>query len=552
MSHATSGTISGMIDDFNRAIEHLSINDSLHEQGRDMGNHLQQHLRSSSAGKGEKYNDRLQHQASLTSSIPVRRASTGQVDLMIDNYRQQFATTKQQQHYLQNKAAESLSLINQANADIEALQRQKALMASNKEVEQQLAKQQQVLIQQQQQFLQIQLEQQRLQAQMQDQMANVTKLERQQEQHKTEAGASNKNNDNQTIEQNKMANNNINANRTGVNTGTTMTPTPYSSNINNMTTVVKKKETVAVNTDISQQDLIGTQGIRATVMREKGTGSGVVKQDKQVSTSTPPSATTTPTGHHHHHHHQLQHQSLDRIERHYVSGPASQLQQQQQQQLLQRSHRAAASAHQMAPAEQYHIRGGVTRVSNAVAVSAHPLAGTSHQQHYQLTQQQLNRRLPHPLSEDAAAVAAATAHPQGAIPSRSGPASGAMTGTKTKMANQRSNSPMMTRSKTPTTSMIVKKGLPIVSANPVTSSILTKKDPSSARSILGLNQLGYLDLDTKNVSFEGQDSKEKRRKLPTAPKEDESIAAAIATKKLIKEKLCKFWFGYYDLLDAKY
>lgn len=91
--------------------------------------------------------------------------------------------------------------------------------------------------------------------------------------------------------------------------------------------------------------------------------------------------------------------------------------------------------------------------------------------------------------------------------------------------------------------MSSKKGPPppsIVSANPVTSSILTKKDPTSARSILGLNQLGYLDLDTKNVSFEGNDSKEKRRKLPTAPKEDESIAAAIATKKLIKEKLCKF------------
>ena len=76
---------------------------------------------------------------------------------------------------------------------------------------------------------------------------------------------------------------------------------------------------------------------------------------------------------------------------------------------------------------------------------------------------------------------------------------------------------------------------------PIISSQARKKEssvPSGVRSANGTNplsaNLGYLDLDTKAVTFE---DKFKRRKLPAAPKEEEFLSSMLNTKKLIKEKL---------------
>lgn len=224
---------------------------------------------------------------------------------------------------------------------------------------------------------------------------NVSKLEQQQD--KLKAEASNKT---------EMVN------RTTAPTCTTMAA-PTASTM--ATIAAQRKETVAVNTEISQQDLLTNPGpalTRAMVMREKGTGSGVVKQDKQVSTSTPPSVSTTPTGQQHQHqHHYLQHHQqqlhacMDRLDRAYNAssnvGHGTCMRPGRGGNVHYQVESQQASSHDA-------IRGGVTRVSNAVAVSAHPVAGVSQQQQHQkqLQQQSLARRLPQPMSEDVAAMAA--------------------------------------------------------------------------------------------------------------------------------------------------
>lgn len=473
---APTGTISGMLDDFNRAIENLSITNNVDD--------LEAKIKQNKLTMGP-FNK-------STTSLPgtsspknanTRRASTGQVD-NLDSYKQ--LQQQKQQQLLQNKAAESLSLINQANHDIETLRQQKALLQSNSQIEQKLQKQQQMLIQQQQQFLQIQLEQQKLQTQMQEQLSSQALAEQQQKQQ-------------QQLQQNGV---NMDNRKQGESVSRNSSNT--SRHHHSLSSERRKTmETVAVNTEISQQDMVQADHR----LRHKSSATNVMKQDKQVSTSiTPPpsSLTSTPTG-------PIQRPMSQ------MGGPNS----------------TATSSRMSGMVESDQaMRSRVTSASSSSASMA--------------------RRLPQPMSGDephsygAGSTSYHQQRPQSSVTAIS----------------QRSNSPLVARKTMakgsgivlpspsnkimgtgPTSqlisSILAKKALPISNSQTGPAPVGGSPAANAARAYLNttntFNSLGYLDLDTKNVTFEGD--KGKRRKLPTAPKDEEPVSSMLATRKLIKERL---------------
>ena len=462
-----------MIDDFNRAIETLSLNNNPDEMESSI---LNKRILKTESQKG--FDQATISSNTGKSTLQMRRASTGQMDL--DHYLEHSPKKGTLNTRLTNRLAnkqtnlKSTSSIDQVipssmtttqqltatatvsgqqqQPDVETIQQTKELIAANSAIEQQLKKQQQILIQQQQQFLQIQIEQQRLQSQMQEQREQQKLVEEK------------KMLEEKILQQQKQQQQQIRSS---------------SSNSEK----VNREKTVAVNTEISQHDIVGHE----RTIRDKyghSVTSHVMKQDKQVSTSiTPPSSShSTPTG-------QVS-RSISQMDRHGAS--------------------TAASSRMSGIAD-----GGDsmrTRVTSASSSSS------------------LQRRLPHTLSEENNGMpTSVTAYHQ---QSSGRPGFSAISISQT----FGSNSPLYARKGR---NMTNSRGLPTTSVTAVSSSvypssILSKKDTSRSIGTSSLNTLGYLDLDTKNVTFEND---KKRRKLPTVPKEDDSISSILATRKLIKESL---------------
>ncbi|KAI2802313.1 hypothetical protein BLOT_010506 [Blomia tropicalis] len=441
---ATSGTISGMIDDFNRAIETLSLNNN----PDDMESSIQQ-KRALRENGGKQLQQQQQPQlnisigtssgTTLTSTATnmkgnlSRRASTGQVidtyDHHIHHYREgrlSKSPAKTPIHSTSNDGTKNTKSVE----SLESLRQQTA-------IEQQLQKQQQILIQQQQQFLQIQLEQQRLQTQMNEQLTTVAKIEQQKKVDDSGSNAGSR--------PNSQAGQHVQSQSIS----TQQQQQPQHENQSAQTNIQRNqsaitKETVAVNTEITHQDMLLEQSPTQTMgnqshhhRKTQQSSRMMMKQhaDKQVATSnTPP---PMPNSVHHR-------PITSSIGLHHL----------QQQQLYQ-------------------------TVSNNTIIGGRIV--------------QTNRR-PNPVR--------VTGPVQTGYPS----------------------SILIKKDSTGTTQS--------TSTSSLTSTTLTTTTTTTTSS--QLNTLGYLDLDTKNVTFE--DCYEKRRKLPTVPKDEEPISS-IATRKLIKDRL---------------
>lgn len=464
-----------MIDDFNRAIETLSLN---HNPDEMESNILQ---RRNLRGDSTQQKGVGPLGAKQVAPLP-RRASTGQMEL--ENLRENRITKA-----IPNKASAQLSTVENALPviaakaqpsvqDVEALRKTKALMVTNSAIEQQLKSQQQILIQQQQQFLQIQIEQQRLQSQMNEQLSEAAKLEHQ-----------------KLEEEKKKVNLEPLINRDAYGVRSSPMPDPR-----------YRQDPSTVNTAVNTDNLY-EQGYYDRNRHDRPLSS-VLKQDKQVSTTPPPSSIhSTPTG-------QVG-RSLSQTGQHSSTGTNSRMSGGAGDSEAMRPRVASASSSQSST----HRRTLPQPGEETACPMPTSVTGYHHQQ-----------------QQHAIAKSARVGQPSSVTALNIAQSAG-------------SSSPILGRKgaaipQPPTIQNAIAKAAASVSmAYP--SSILNKKPTnttanSAARSVTGTNPLSatlglsYLDLDTKNVSFE--EDKSRRRTLPSVPP-DEVETSVISTRKFIKERL---------------
>lgn len=389
-------------------------------------------------------------------------------------------SNKHQQQQQQQQQPNSIM----KSTDLDGSHKPKTLYPTNNQIEQHLQKQQQILIQQQQQFLQIQLEQQRLQNQIHEQMSNAAQL----------TG---------TVPVVDVFNENLS-------TGTSKGHHYYAKHTG---TGTNKNREIAVNTEITDISTMAT-GVDQRMNRDKVLNktsgatvyinkqqplSSVNKKDKQISTTTSLSSGTS----------MYHYSGSTRYDTPSSSG-----------------HSSSVNVRALGPLDQSGLdQSSRTRTTASLASSLH-------------------RRLPHPTSGDILLQQQQSSRPSSSI-------------TVTNIS-QRSSSPKISRKPVITTRSSAGRiqnctnvsNLPLenvtilskkdhhnqIGSTSTTATRATKSAVSMAPNAISLNTLGYLDLDTKNVTFEDE-SKGQRRKLPEVPKDEEAISSLISTKQLIKEKL---------------
>ena len=519
ISRETSGTISGMIDDFNRAIENLSINDPNFATTQNIPGASQQAILQQARSKESISSLPVMSKLSTAGqSVPSRRASTGQMDATEQyrererrptNSRQNSVTTSltgttTTKAPLTSTASVPLTSTTQTLGELnETLRTQKQFIAANNKIEHELQKQQQILIQQQQQFLQYQLEQQKLATQMQEQQ-NSAKVKIEQIQQQT-AQQLQQHQQQQQQQQQEIVKQKLN---TGVQTSNVRMRDACEQR---GTPEVLEKHVYPSKVTSGEHSQSSRQMESSTTTVSRSHRSAVIRQQSEKDIVTPPlSSSSTPTK-------GYTEASSHRDTTHHSSHRYSQ-------------HRTASQM-----SSNPRVASAATTSSSNSATRRLPAQPTGDESTPPITsvtgyQAMLSR----PSSVTGPSISSASAGSNSPLFGRKqaqqinvGPSGGASSVGSVlpqKITSQQIVPPRNT-----------KTGYPIISSQ------ARKKDtaiPSGVRTAIGTNplsaNLGYLDLDTKAVTFE---DKCKRRKLPAAPKEEEFLSSVLSTKKLIKEKL---------------
>lgn len=544
---ATSGTISAMMDDFNRAIETLDLShDPDLMESTIRANRATLNTTTSNAARIDAKNKQQQQLQLLTQqptaktgSQPTRRASTGgavdSLDLLLRDRvslkqgkisssassttststttSTSFAasTTTTTSHQPEVATATTASEAALTAAQVRQLQ---AAKAASSAIEAQLAKQQQVLISQQQQFLQLQLEQQRLQSVMHEQMERSAKqLELDKAEAELVAAQAAQRQQMALLQQQQaqlqqqmMAQVPVPSVSTSY-SASTMAPEGHPTPPHLM---MGREGGLAGGIYKVEHDLLYGRRDDTSSQRENGSGRGsregvkrtVLKSDKQVSTSTPPSLNSTPTSS----------AEPSRL-RDGISTFATTTGSGQARRALPQPNEDAPCPMPTSVTAYHHQQqkaaggGGISGLS----ISANNSPLLSRRSALQAQQAQMS-------SGVATSGTSVVKNAIGGKPSHSASAGGLPAPGATAVSSYPG-------------SLLSGSGRKGVGP---TEQIASQKSGQQSQALV--TSLGYLDLDTKNVTFDRWAGR-RRRHLPTAPREEDPIASTIATRRLIKEKL---------------